>query len=78
MQYCVMSISSAWMNGYTAGFVHNDDSILLPHNLDGQIRNGWFVAMNIMGNNVTVLDNVVLRNRLVIDFDPAILDGPFL
>lgn len=73
-----MSVSSAWMNGYTAGFVDNDDSILLPHNLDGQIRNGRFVAMNIMGDNVTVLDDVVLRNRPAIDFDPAILDSSFL
>jgi len=66
------------MDGYTAGFVHYDDAVLLPDNLDGQIRYGRFVAMNVVGDNITVLDDVALRNCLVIDFDPAVLNGSLL
>ena len=78
VQHGVMSISSAWMDGYTAGFVHYDDAVLLPNNLDGQIRYWGFVAMNVVGDNVAVLDDVALRNCLVVDFDPAVLNGSLL
>lgn len=78
MQHSVVAVTTTRVHGNTTGFVDNDHAIVLAHHLDGQVGDGWFVAVDVVRDNVTVLHDVVLNHGLAVDLDPAVLDGSFL
>lgn len=73
-----MAVSPTWMNWYTAGLVHNDNTILVSHDFDWEIGDGRLMAVNIVCDNITVPDNVICCYCLSIDLDTSILDSTFL
>lgn len=78
MQHRIMAVAATRVHRHTAGLVDNDHAIVLAHDLDRQVGHGRLVAVDVVGNNVAVLHDVVLRHDLTVDLDPPVADGSFL